>query len=99
MKVKVIKKIDFGEIMLETSQDDINALSEVIQKGGFPNPTVKISIYKNRRGRHKNILLWCRADRGTCRIIPMFATDYSYELVQIDDLKIKVKPSLEASAF
>ena len=86
-------------IMLEVSQDDLTALSDVIQQGGFDTPVIKISVYKNRRGRYKNILLWCRADRGTCRIEPMFVTNYQFELMEIEDLKIKVKTSMEASAF
>ena len=95
----IADKIDVGMIMLEVSQDDLTALSDVIQQGGFDTPVIKISVYKNRRGRYKNILLWCRADRGTCRIEPMFVTNYQFELMEIEDLKIKVKTSMEASAF
>ena len=95
----IADKIDVGMIMLEVSQDDLTALADVIQQGGFETPIVKISIYKNRRGRYKNILLWCKADRGTCRIEPMFATTYQFELIEIEDLKIKIKPSMTASAF
>ena len=62
-------------------------------------PTIKMSIYKNRRGRYKDILLWCKADRGICRIDPVFVTNYNYELINIEDFKIKVSPRIEASAF
>jgi hypothetical protein len=86
-------------IMLETSQDDLTALDDVIREGGFEKPIIKISVYKNRRGRYKDILLWCKANRGTCKIEPMFATNYMYELVPMDDLKINIKPRMEASAF
>ena len=55
-----------------------------------------MSVYKNRRGRYKGIYLWCKADLGSCRINPMFATDYSYELIQMTDIQIKLK---EESAF
>lgn len=96
----IADKIDVGMIMLEPSQDDITALEEVLNKGGFERPSIKISIYKNRRGRYKDILLWCKSDRGTCKIEPMFATNYQYELISIEDLKIKVKNNKnEASAF
>lgn len=95
----IADKVDIGAIMLEVTQDDITALSDVIQKGGFEIPSIKMSIYKNRRGRYKNILLWCRSDRGTCRIEPMFATTYDFELVELEDLKITIKPKMEASAF
>lgn len=96
----IADKIDCGMIMLQASQEDVTALANVIQAGGFDKPVIKISIYKNRRGRYKDILLWCKANRGICRIEPMFATNYQFELVNIPDLNIKVKqPHAEVSVF
>ena len=95
----IADKIDLGMIMLETSQEDKEALREVIVKGDFAEPNIKISIYKNRRGQYKDILLWCKANRGTCKIVPMFATDYQYKIIELPDLKIKVNPKIESSAF
>lgn len=94
----IADKIDCGMIMLEVDNDDLEALKPVIEQNALPAPVIKISIYKNRRGRYKNILLWCKANRGTCRIEPMFATNYQYELVNIEKLKINVK-EVEESAF
>ena len=94
----IADKIDCGMIMLEVSQEDLTALDPLIKKEGFEQPTIKISIYKNRRGRYKSVLLWCRANRGICRIEPMFVTNYQYQFVPVEDLKIKVKPKME-SAF
>lgn len=87
----IADKIDTGMIMLEVSTQDKEALSEIIQKNGLPMPEIKIAIYKNRRGSYKNILLWCSADRGCCRINPIFATNYNYQLVTIEDLDIQVQ--------
>ena len=87
----IADKVDVGMIMLEASQEDIDSLSDVIHRGGYEIPDVKISVYKNRRGRWKNVLLWCKSDRGICRIEPMFVTGYDYRLCEIEDLKIKVK--------
>lgn len=95
----IADKADVGMIMLEVDQEDITALDEVIKGGGFERPSIKISVYKNRRGRWKNVLLWCKENRGTCKIEPMFVTNYQYELQSIEDLKIKIKPRPEASAF
>ena len=94
----IADKIDCGMIMLEVSQEDLTTLDPIIKKEGFETPVIKMSIYKNRRGRYKSVLLWCKADRGTCRIEPMFMTNYQYQLIPIEDLKIKVKPKQE-SAF
>lgn len=87
----IADKIDLGAIMLEVSQEDREALADVISRNALPLPEIKISIYKNRRGEYKDILLWCTADRGCCKINPVFVTNYQYELINIPDLKIKVK--------
>lgn len=56
---------------------------------------MKISVYKNRRGRWKSIYLWCDADLGTCRVNPLFATSWSYELLQIQNYKIETVNKFE----
>ena len=95
----IADKIDCGMIMLQTSQDDREALKEIVNSMGLEMPDIKVSVYKNRRGRYKDILLWCKSNRGICRIDPIFATNYNYELIDIEDLKIKVTPRIETSAF
>ena len=95
----IADKIDLGAIMLQTSQEDKEALREIIMKSGYEEPNIKMSIYKNRRGKYKDILLWCKADRGQCKFIPLFATDYQYKLIELPDLVIKINPKIEASAF
>lgn len=92
----IADKIDVGMIMLETTAKDKESLADVVRKGGFEMPTIKISVYKNRRGRWKGVYLWCKADRGICRIEPIFVTKWNYELCEIEDLKIKVE---EENAF
>ena len=71
-------------------------LDKVLASNVFERPNIKMSIYKNRRGRYKGVYLWCKADLGCCRIKPMFCTTYDYELVQIDDIKVIID---EESAF
>ena len=92
----IADKIDCGMIMLETTQKDRESLQPIVQKMGIEMPNVKISIYKNRRGRWKSIYLWCNAQRGICRFDPQFATKWNYELVEMEDLKIKIR---DESAF
>ena len=84
----IADKIDFGCIMLPVTESDKEKLNRIIQSTAFDVPNLKISVYKNRRGRYKGVYLWCKADLGVCRINPMFVTDYSYELQQVPDLKI-----------
>ena len=95
----IADKIDYGAMMLEITDKDREALQDVCKRGGFEMPDVKMSIYKNRAGRWKGILVWCKANRGICRIDPLFVTKYDYELVPMDDFKINVKRSVDLSAF
>ena len=92
----IADKIDLGSHILPVSEEDLKSLSAVLSQ--FPEvPNNKISIYKNRRGRYTGIYLWTHSDLGTCRIQPMFATDWSYNLISIDN--IRVEEIEEKSAF
>ena len=86
----IADKIDYGSILLNVTQKDLESLESILSSKVFEKPTIKISIYKNRRGRYKGIYLWCKADLGCCRVEPMFATTYDYEMINIDDTKIVV---------
>ena len=88
----IADKIDYGSILLSVRENDLVALEPIIAR----NPAgaginIKLSIYKNRRGRYKGVYLWCKADLGTCRIDPVFLTNYQYELQSIEDIKIEFK--------
>ena len=92
----IADKIDYGSILLAVKDEDLVALEPILSSNVFDMPTIKMSIYKNRRGRYKGVILWCKADLGCCRIKPMFCTTYSYEMVSIDDIRICVE---EEGAF
>lgn len=92
----IADKIDYGSILLPVTDEDLASLENVLAKSSFATPTIKLSIYKNRRGRYKGVILWCQADLGTCRIHPMFMTNFNYELQTIDNIKIVFE---EESAF
>ena len=92
----IADKVDYGSILLNVQDDDLISLEKILNTKLFDTPTIKMSVYKNRRGRYKGVILWCKADLGTCRITPMFCTTYTYELVPIDDIKITLE---EESAF
>lgn len=92
----IADKIDYGAILLEVRQHDLEKLENILAANVFDKPVIKMSIYKNRRGRYKGMYLWCKADLSTCRITPMFATGWNYEIIEMNDLKIKVE---EEGAF
>lgn len=85
----IADKIDVGEILLPVKEADLIGLEKILMAGIFDKPNLKISVYKNRRGKYKGIMLWCKADLGTCRINPMFCTDYTYNIINIEDLDIE----------
>ena len=86
----IADKIDYGAILLSVKDDDLVSLENILSTSIFEKPTIKMSIYKNRRGRYKGVILWCKADLGCCRIKPMFCTTYDYEMVSIDDVRIRI---------
>lgn len=86
----IADKIDAGMIMLDVTEKDLEALKPVLDTNGFEKPGIKISIYKNRRGRWKNVILWCKDERGMCRINPIFVTKYNYEIVPVSNVNVLV---------
>lgn len=95
----IADKIDYGAMLLEVTDKDREALQDICKRGNFDMPDIKMSIYKNRAGRWKGILVWCKANRGICRIDPIFVTQYDYKLIEMEDFKINVKKSVDLSAF
>ena len=89
----IADKIDWGGILLPVTQEDLESLNTIISNSSFEVPNLKLSVYKNRRGRYKSIYLWCKADLGTCRVKPMFCTSYTYEFIEIEDMQIEVEES------
>ena len=84
----IADKIDLGEIILPVNDKDLESLETILSSNAFEKPNLKISVYKNRRGRYKGVYLWCKAELGVCRVKPMFCTTYGYEALKIEDLKI-----------
>ena len=93
----IADKIDFGAILLSVKPEDIESLTDILSSSVFDKPIIKMSVYKNRRGRYKGVYLWCKADLGCCRIEPMFCTTWDYELIDINNIKIMIEE--ESGAF
>lgn len=87
----IADKIDYGSILLPVTQRDLDSLETLLKQNVFEHPNLKLSIYKNRRGQYKGIYLWCKADLGTCRINPVFATDWRYQFLPLDDFDIRIE--------
>jgi replicative DNA helicase len=93
----IADKVDIGMIGLPVKEEDLETLKPIINSGGFKEPNLKISIYKNRRGKYKGDILWCNADLSTCRVRPMFLTNQVYKMLPIEDTRVIVEE--EEGAF
>lgn len=88
----IADRIDVGLILLDVTKDDILRLDPILSSNSnFITPNLKLSVYKNRRGAYKGCYLWCSANLGTCRITPQFCTNWNYEVLSIQDMKIIVE--------
>lgn len=87
----IADSLDFGSIILPTTAEDLQNLETILGSGNFDQPNVKLSVYKNRRGRYKGVYLWIKADYGTCRFQPMFCTGWDYSYIPLEDIKIETK--------
>lgn len=87
----IADKADVGGIMVKVTKEDLEALKPILAKG-YAAPDIKYAIYKNRGNKYKDIIVWCKDRRDTCRIIPLFVTDSSFELLDIEDTKIIIEP-------
>lgn len=90
----IADKIDLGMIMLPVMEDDIAKLRNILDNNGLVEPNLKISVYKNRRGEYKDIIIWCTANLGICRITPLFVTDNYYRIINIKETKVIVEPEV-----
>lgn len=87
---------------MSVTAEDLNKIEPIlVSNTNLQTPNIKLSIYKNRRGRYKGCFLWCTADLGTCRIHPQFCTNWQFEIIGIEDIKIMMQeekpPAWEAA--
>lgn len=78
----IANRVDVGAIMVDATPEDLKDVEGLVQANpGLGQPNLKLSIYKNRRGEHNRLILWMKADKGTCRYKTLFATDYNFNLI------------------
>jgi replicative DNA helicase len=92
----IADRLDVGCIMLDATPEDKEKLEPFVKKNGLQMPNVKISFYKNRGNKYKSCYLWLYADKGCCRFEGAFLTDWSFQYMEVEDIKIRVE---ESSAF
>ena len=88
MAKSIADRCDIGEILLDVTEEDKKMIEPLANALKTSMPNTKLSIYKNRRGQYVKCYLWMFADKGTCRYEGLFLTDYSYNHIDIRDIKI-----------
>lgn len=78
----IVDKVDLGMITMPVRSDDLNMLDGLLRQLNMPAPTHVKDIYKLRRGRYKNVRIWCILDLGTARVEDLFMTNANYEPIQ-----------------
>jgi replicative DNA helicase len=76
--------------MLNVNQEDLVKLDNILSEDITKIPNIKMSIYKNRRGKYTNCFLWMRANKATARFDGLFLTDWNFNLIDIDETNIHV---------
>lgn len=92
----IADKIDGGEILLPVRPFEKERLEKIIEQN--PNltmPTHVYHVYKNRRGEHNFVKVWCVGHLGTCRLKPVFTTDNNFNVLNIEGTKITMKEVLQ----
>lgn len=91
LKEMVVKKIDLGSIISLVDDKEYEAMSPLLRAAmarkevapeASEKPTHVIDIYKNRRGRYKNVRVWCKIDLGTGERKDLFLTRANNEPIQ-----------------
>lgn len=82
----IADRVDMGMILLNSTQDDKEALQDFCDQNGIAVPDMKLSVYKNRRGAFTNAYLWINSNKGCCRFDPIFATTWDYEPIALKDI-------------
>ena len=96
----IADKVDFAMItttIVKAQEKEIaRALATQL---GTPEPTQILDVYKNRRGKWRNIRIWRYTDLGTCRSQDCFVTDTSNNPIDMKSIKLKVNQLVSEGAF
>lgn len=92
----IADRLDMGCIMLDVTPQDKEKLEPFVKKNNLQMPNMKLSIYKNRGNKYRACYLWLNANKGCCRFEGSFLTNWNFEYIEAEDIKIRVE---ESSAF
>lgn len=87
----IANKIDVGVIALAPSKIELETVKKKVlsHKINCPEPNLIYHVYKVRRGKLSRIMLWLKADLGTCRTKDLFVTDLDFNEIPIELITIE----------
>ena len=93
----VADKVDIGYVMSKIGVKTWNSMKKILQPAAISGkidrkyilddnykPTHILDIYKMRRGRFKNVRIWCHLDLGTGRRQDLFMTTSDNQVIDLD---------------
>lgn len=87
----IADKIDVGMIVENVTSKDLKNLSELIENlevnPKHLTPNMGSFLYKNRSGS-KGVIIWSKTNLATLTTVPLFTTDYNYNLLDIPKTRI-----------
>lgn len=96
----VADKADIAFISTSILKEQEKGLAEnLASKMGTKTPNQIVDLYKNRRGKWRNIRIWRYVDLGTCRVEDCFATDTGNNPIDIKFTIIQAKHLVKEGAF
>lgn len=82
----IADKVDYGVIIAPPTNHDLKKINNI----DTPiRPNMSYWVYKNRNNL-KNVVIWSRLDLGTMKEEFLFATNYQYEPIELNDTDINV---------
>ena len=86
----IADKVDFGAILMPVTDNDLKFLDGILKSHPEWEPNRVYHVYKNRRGKHSSVKIWCDVDLGTGRMKTLFVTTNGYEMLQVNASRIEV---------
>lgn len=87
-------KVDYGLVTFKPTEKDLKKLKPIID-GGHGTPNFSHWVYKNRAGLSE-VIIWTKMNLGNMREIPLFVTDYNYNLLEdVTETKIVAENNSE----
>lgn len=96
----IADKVDVGYITSAIIKEQEKSMARALAtRLRTPEPNQIIDVYKNRRGKWRNVRIWRYTDLGTCRSTDCFITDTVNNPIDFKTTKLQVAQLVHEGAF